>query len=45
MNNLETIYTIYQEYIDGNEGINPTDWLCQYDLNQEEIEYFFSLLN
>jgi hypothetical protein len=42
---MENIAELYFEYIDDNEGLTPQDWICQYDLDQEEKDYFISLLN
>ena len=39
------IADIYLEYIDDNEGLAPQDWICQYDLTEEEKDYFFTFFN
>jgi hypothetical protein len=42
---MEKISELYFEYIDDTEGLTPEVWVEQYDLNEEEKEYFLFLLN
>lgn len=41
---MENVSDLVIEYVDDNEGLSPQEWLTQYDLNEDEREYFFSLL-
>lgn len=42
---MEKISELYFEYIDDAEGLTPEVWVEQYDLNEEEKEYFLFLFN
>jgi hypothetical protein len=39
------ISDLYFEYIDDSEGLTPQVWVEQYDLAEEEKQYFLFLLN
>jgi hypothetical protein len=42
---MEKISDLYYEYIDDSEGLTPQVWVEQYDLTEEEKQYFLFLLN
>lgn len=42
---MEKISELYLEYIDDSEGLTPQAWVEQYDLTEEEKEYFLFLMN
>jgi hypothetical protein len=41
---MEHISDYYFDFIDDNEGLSPEVWISQFDLQEEEKEYFLSLL-
>ena len=42
---MENVSELYFEYIDDTEGLSPENWILQYDLSEDEKQYFISLLN